>query len=60
MDRTVDDIYRECATLFSNLGIDSTKEEREEAKAKEWELLQELKEIEPELYEFFKQTRDET
>lgn len=51
-------ILRQCATLFSNLGIDSTGEERAEAKEKEWELLSKLKEVDPEEYEFYKRTRD--
>ena len=51
-------ILRQCATLFSNLGIDSTEQERAEAKKKEWELLAKLKEIEPEEYEFYKRTKD--
>ena len=52
-------ILRQCATLFSNLGIDSTDEERAEAKAKEWELLSKLKDVDPEEYEFYKRTRDQ-
>jgi hypothetical protein len=51
-------ILRQCATLFSNLGIDSTEEDIAEAKKKEWELLSKLKEVDPEEYEFYKRTRD--
>lgn len=42
---TIDGKLRQCASLFANLGIDSTKEEREEAYAKEKALLEEIKEI---------------
>ena len=55
---TKDDILRECATLFSNLGIDSTDEDRKKAKEREWFLLSMLKDIDREEYEFFKRTRD--
>ena len=55
---TLESILRECATLFSNLGVDSTKEERKEAKVKEWQLLSKLKDIDKEEYEFYKRTRD--
>lgn len=56
--RTKDDILRECASIFSKLGIDSTKKERAEAKKQEWELLKELKTIDPEEYEFYRECRD--
>ena len=55
---TKDDIYRECATIFANLGTDSTKQEKREAKRKEWELLKQLKEIDPEEYEFYRLAKD--
>ena len=55
---TLESILRECATLFSNLGVDSTKEERKKAKVKEWQLLSKLKDIDKEEYEFYKRTRD--
>tara|TARA_R110002020_G_scaffold40381_1_gene119414 strand:+ start:230 stop:427 length:198 start_codon:yes stop_codon:yes gene_type:complete len=55
---TKDDILRECATLFSNLGIDSTDEDRKKAKEREWFLLSMLKDIDREEYEFYKRTRD--
>lgn len=42
---TIDGKLRQCASLFANLGTDSTKEEREEAYAKEKILLEEIKEI---------------
>lgn len=42
---TIDNKLRQCASLFANLGIDSTEEEREEAYAKEKALLEEIKEI---------------
>lgn len=55
---TKDDILRECAKIFCNLGKDSTPEERKEAKRKEWELLKQLKDIDPEAYAFFRDSRD--
>lgn len=55
---TKDGILRECATLFSNLGIDSTDEDRKKAKEREWFLLSMLKDIDEEEYEFYKRTRD--
>ena len=58
--RTKDDIYRECATLFSNLGSDSTPKEKQDALDKEWELISELKEIDPEEYEFLRKVRDDS
>ena len=51
-------ILRQCATLFSNLGIDSTDEDRKKAKEREWFLLSMLKDIDEEEYEFYKRTRD--
>lgn len=56
--KTKDEILRECATIFCNLGSDSTKEERKEAKRKEWELLSQLKDIDPEEYKFYRENRD--
>lgn len=41
----IDSKLRQCASLFANLGIDSTEEEREEAYAKEKALLEEIREI---------------
>lgn len=57
-ERTKDDILRECAVIFCNLGVDSTKEERKEAKRKEWEPLKELKTIDPEEYKFYLECKD--
>ena len=42
---TIDEKLRQCASLFANLGIDSTEEEREEAYAKEKSLLHEIRDI---------------
>ena len=50
---TKDDIFKECVSLFANLGSDSTLEERLEAKQKEKKLLEKLKTIDPVEYEFF-------
>lgn len=54
----VDQILEQCAKLFCNLGSDSTTEERKEAKRKEWEVLEELRVVDPEGYKFHLQTRD--
>ena len=50
---TKDDIFRECVTLFTQLGVDSTPEERKAVKQQERKLLEKLKYIDPVEYEFF-------
>lgn len=55
---TKDDILRECASIYTKLGSDSTKAERKEAQRQEWELLKKLKEIDPEEYEFYRLAKD--
>ena len=50
---TKDDIFKECVSLFANLGSDSTFEERQEAKNKEKKLLEKLQYIDQAEYEFF-------
>lgn len=54
----VDKVLERCAKLFCNLGSDSSREEYRAAKRKEAEILEELKEIAPEEYQFYKETRD--
>lgn len=54
----VDQVLERCAKLFCNLGSDSDREEYQAAKRKEAEILEELKEIAPEEYQFYKETRD--
>ena len=44
----IDDRLRRCATLFANLGLESTDEEREAAYAKEKELLQQIAKVDKE------------
>ena len=46
--RLIDDKLKECASLFTNLGINSTDEERKEAYDKEKELLYEIMAIDEE------------
>ena len=55
---TKDDILRECASIYTKLGSDSTKAEVREARRQEWELLKKLKEIDPEEYEFYRHAKD--
>lgn len=55
---TKDDILKACASIYTKLGIDSTKAERKEARRQEWELLKKLKEIDPEEYEFYRLAKD--
>jgi hypothetical protein len=55
---TKDDILRQCASIYTKLGSDSTKAERKEAQRQEWELLKKLKEIDPEEYEFYRLAKD--
>lgn len=55
----VDDIYQRACVIFTNLGSDSTAEDRKEAKRKEWEVLEQLRVVDPEGYKFHLQTRDE-
>jgi predicted HAD superfamily Cof-like phosphohydrolase len=50
---TKDEIFKQCVMLFANLGKESTAEEKAEAYRKEAELLEQLKYIDPEEYEFF-------
>jgi len=55
---TKDEILHEAVLIFTRLGSDSTKRERQEAKRQEWEILKKLKDIDPEEYEFFRSVRD--
>jgi hypothetical protein len=46
--KLIDDKLRECASIFTNLGMESTNEERRDAYAKEQELLYEIRAIDRE------------
>jgi hypothetical protein len=54
----IDAILHENATFFQNLGIDSTKAEKQEAKRKEWENLKLIRDIHRPTYELFRDARD--
>lgn len=53
-----DEILKEAAMVFTRLGSNSTKKEREEAKREEMRILAKLKDIDPEEYRFYKQCKD--
>jgi hypothetical protein len=55
---TKDEIFKEAVLIFTKLGSDSTKKERQEAKRQEWEVLKKLKDVDREEYEFFRSVRD--
>ena len=57
---TKDEILREAVLIFTKLGSDSTKEERKQAKKQEWEILKQLKDIDYEEYQFYRDARDKT
>ena len=44
----IDEKLKQCATIFTNLGIDSTDEERRDAYAEEQQLLYEIRAIDKE------------
>ena len=46
----IDELLQQNATIQSNLGTDSTAEEREEAKRKWMELAKQIREIDPKFY----------
>jgi len=46
----IDELLQQNATIQSNLGTDSTTEEREEAKRKWMELAKQIREIDPKFY----------
>ncbi len=46
--KAIDDKLQQCASIFTNLGIESTEEERKDAYAKEQELLYEIRAIDKE------------
>ena len=46
----IDELLQQNATIQANLGIDSTAEEREEAKRKWMELAKQIREIDPKFY----------
>lgn len=46
--KLIDDKLRQCASIFTNLGMESTSEERKDAYAKEQELLYEIRAIDRE------------
>jgi len=46
----IDDLLQQNATIQSNLGTESTAEEREEAKRKWMELAKQIREIDPKFY----------
>ena len=46
--KLIDDKLRQCASIFTNLGMESTSEDRKDAYAKEQELLYEIRAIDRE------------
>jgi len=46
--KLIDEKLQECASIFTNLGMESTSEERRDAYAKEQELLYEIRAIDKE------------
>ena len=46
----IDELLQQNATIQANLGIESTAEEREEAKRKWMELAKQIREIDPKFY----------
>ena len=44
----IDEKLKQCATIFTNLGIDSTEEERRDAYAEEQQLLYEIRALDKE------------
>ena len=50
---TKDEIYKKCVMLFTQLSVNSTLEEKAAVKQQERKLLEKLKHIDPDEYEFF-------
>jgi hypothetical protein len=46
--KLIDEKLKQCATIFTNLGIDSTEEERRDAYAEEQQLLYEIRALDKE------------
>ncbi len=46
--KLIDEKLQQCASIFTNLGMESTEEERRDAYAKEQELLYEIRAIDKE------------
>ena len=45
----IDDILRQMASIYTNIGIDSTEQEKQEAKQRELQLIGEIAKIDPEM-----------
>jgi len=45
----IDNILREMASIYTNIGIDSTEQEKQEAKQRELQLIGEISKIDPEM-----------
>lgn len=45
----IDNILRQMASIYTNIGIDSTEQEKQEAKQKELQLIGEIAKIDPEM-----------
>lgn len=45
----IDTILQEMASIYTNIGIDSTEKEKQEAKQRELQLIGEIAKIDPEL-----------
>ena len=45
----IDDILRQMARIYTNIGIDSTEQEKQEAKQRELQLIGEIAKIDPEM-----------
>ena len=45
----IDEILRQMASIYTNIGIDSTEKEKQEAKQHELQLIGEIAKIDPEM-----------
>ena len=48
-DPAIDAILQEMASIYTNIGIDSTEQEKQEAKQRELQLIGEISKIDPEM-----------
>ncbi len=45
----IDEILRQMASIYTNIGIDSTEQEKQDAKQRELQLIGEIAKIDPEM-----------
>ena len=48
-DPAIDAILQDMASIYTNIGIDSTEQEKQEAKQRELQLIGEIAKIDPEM-----------